>query len=130
MRELREKLLRIFAHDGHGFSRNRNFHAFDDREVRRAARDGKLLQSLTADLLARELTQISVAVIDTPSGHQRFVVELAWDGGRRVSYLTQTEMDLLGENERVSKVLAGVTHGIHWGRAGRAPARRKRSLGL
>ena len=105
MRELRETLLRRFYENPERLSRNQNFHAFLDPKVRNAARAGRLLRSLRADLLERNLLHVQVDPDPAANGHGGVVVELIWREGLRRSYLTDHELAILCEDQRVSQRL-------------------------
>jgi hypothetical protein len=99
------QLLRRFFRAPSRMSRNRNFHSFLDARVRYAAHIGRLLRSLRADLLERDLETVRLTPGEPVQGEQRHVLELSWPGGRRRSVLTAAELAIFLEDEEVERVL-------------------------
>lgn len=97
---------RLFRDDEVKFSRNQNFEAFEDPQVKRAARIWRHLSSVEDDLLAAHPAgDVRLEAVEREGG--RIVVRLTFKGGggKRVSYLTRPEWALLLENDRVTDIL-------------------------
>lgn len=104
--DLTYKIVRRILRDREvGFSRNRNFEAYEDEKVKRALRIARHLQSVERDLIAAGGNEVNLQAVEQ-SGDQ-IVVRLAYHSGngRRVSYLSTTEWLLLLESPTVSAVL-------------------------
>lgn len=97
---------RLLCDDDVQFSRNKNFEAYEDPEVKRAMRLYRHLQSLEDDLLELDDPQ-SVRLEAVERQEQRVTVRLVFveQKGRRISYLKPREWELLLENERVADIL-------------------------
>ncbi len=97
---------RLLRDDDVQFSRNRNFEAYEDPQVKRALRLYRHLQSLEDDLLDLEDPE-SVRLEAVERSDQRVTVRLVFaeQKGRRISYLKPQEWELLLENERVCDIL-------------------------
>lgn len=98
---------RLLRDDDVGFSRNKNFDAYEDRAVKRAVRIYHHLESIEDDLL--ELAPGGDVVLDTVDreSEDKLAVKLTFadSEARRVSFLTAKEWALLLENDRVSSIL-------------------------
>ena len=98
---------RLLRDDEVGFSRNKNFDAYEDPTVERAVRIYHHLESVEEDLL--ELAPGGDVVLEAVDrkNEDRLVVKLAFGDreARRVSYLSRKDWKLLLENERVSDIL-------------------------
>lgn len=97
---------RLLRDDDVQFSRNRNFEAYEDPQVKRAMRLYRHLQSLEDDLLALE-QQDSVDLETVERTKDQVTVKLVFSEqkGRRISYLKPREWALLLENDRISGIL-------------------------
>ncbi len=100
---------RLLRDDDVQFSRNRNFEAYEDPQVKRAMRLYRHLQSLEDDLLALDDPQ-TVRLQAVERDEEQVTVRLVFSRqkGRRISYLAPREWELLLENERVSDILRTV----------------------
>lgn len=105
MREIQHKLLRR-VYRGR-LSRNKHFYAFLDPKVHRAARVGRHLRSIKADLLRRDFDDLSLAREPGNNGDGRVIIELTWRDSRRTSYLSEAELDLLREDKQIDRILSG-----------------------
>jgi hypothetical protein len=104
--DLTYKIVRRILRDREvGFSRNRNFEAYEDEKVKRALRIARHLQSVERDLIAAGGNEVNLQAVEQ-SGDQ-IVVRLAYQSGKghRVSYLSTMEWLLLLESPTVSAVL-------------------------
>ncbi len=100
---------RLLRDDDVQFSRNKNFEAYEDPQVKRAMRLYRHLHSLEEDLLALEDPSM-VRLEAVEETDERVTVRLVFveQKGRRISYLKPREWELLLENERVSDILRGL----------------------
>ena len=98
---------RLFRDDEVGFSRNKNFDAYEDPTVERAVRIYHHLESIEEDLL--ELAPGGDVILEAVDREDddRLVVKLTFGDrdARRVSYLSRKDWRLLLENERLSALL-------------------------
>lgn len=98
---------RLLRDDEVGFSRNKNFDAYEDPAVQRAVRIYHHLESIEEDLL--ELAPGGDVILDAVdrNSDDRLAVKLTFGDSeaRRVSYLKPKEWALLLENDRVSSIL-------------------------
>jgi hypothetical protein len=98
---------RLFRDDEVGFSRNKNFDAYEDPTVERAVRIYHHLESIEEDLL--ELAPGGDVILEAvdEEDEDRLVVKLTFGDrdARRVSYLSRKDWRLLLENDRVSAIL-------------------------
>lgn len=96
---------RLLRDDDVSFSRNKNFEAHEDAIVRRAVRLYRHLRSIEADLLAAGLGEVRLEAVE--HGASRVTVRLRYpaSGGRRESYLSEQEWDLLMESSRIAEIL-------------------------
>ena len=97
---------RLLRDDDVQFSRNKNFEAYEDAQVKRATRLYRHLRSVEDDLLSLDDPQtVRLEAVERKEG--RVVVRLVFAErkGRRISYLKPREWELLLENERVSDIL-------------------------
>lgn len=104
--DLTHKIVRrLLRDDDVAFSRNKNFEAHEDPMVKRAVRIYRHLRSVERDLLDAAHGEVEVVAVDREP--ERVTVRLTFpaSGGRRESYLTEQEWDLLTESERVSDIL-------------------------
>lgn len=95
---------RLLRDDEVGFSRNQNFEAYEDPKVKRAVRIYRHLSSVEDDLL--EIGgDVELEAVEREEG--RLIIKLSFAGGsgRRVSFLTPREWELLLENDRVTDIL-------------------------
>lgn len=99
--EFKHRLLRRFVDEPERMSRNRNFHAYLDPRVRRAARVGRILRSLRADLQGRVVAGARLVRDSNPVGPGNYVLELRFDNGVRRTHLDRLELELLLEDEDV-----------------------------
>jgi hypothetical protein len=105
MREIEQKLLRRVYR--RRLSRNKHFYAFLDPKVRRAARVGRHLRSIKADLLRRDFDDLSIGHEPGVNGDGRVIIELTWHDSRRTSYLSEAELELLREDKQIDRILRG-----------------------
>lgn len=104
--DLTHKIVRrLLRDDDVSFSRNKNFEAHEDAMVKRAVRIYKHLRSIERDLLAAGDGEMRIDAIDR--NPPRVTVRLSYPsaGGRRESYLTEQEWDLLTESDRIAEIL-------------------------
>lgn len=105
--DLTHKIVRRLLRDRDvEFSRNQNFDAYEDPRVKRAMRIFRHLQSVERDLLALgERGRVELDALERTE--EQVVVRLAFSGsgGRRTSFLSPAEWELLLENDRVSAIL-------------------------
>ena len=98
---------RLLRDDEVGFSRNKNFDAYEDPTVQRAVRIYHHLDSIEEDLL--ELAPGGDVILDAVDrgSDDRLAVKLTFGDSeaKRVSYLKPREWALLLENDRVSSIL-------------------------
>lgn len=97
--EFKERLLRRFIEEPERMSRNRNFHAYLDPRVRRAARTGRVVRSLREDLREREIERAELGRDPESNGHPRYFLELRFPDGIRRTFLNRVELHLLLEDE-------------------------------
>ena len=97
---------RLLRDDDVQFSRNRNFDAYEDAQVKRAMRLYRHLQSLEDDLLEVDTADsVDLETVERNQGKVTVRLVFAERKGRRISYLEPREWELLLENERVSDIL-------------------------
>lgn len=97
---------RLLRDDDVQFSRNRNFEAYEDPQVKRAMRLYRHLQSLEDDLLELEdPDKIRLEAVERDGGVVTVRLVFVEQKGRRISYLKPREWELLLENEEVSDIL-------------------------
>lgn len=104
--DLTYKIVRRLLRDREvGFSRNRNFEAYEDPRVKRALRIARHLASVEKDLLLAGGEDVTLQAVEQQDG--QVVVRLSYrsGNGRRVSFLTSSEWALLLESERIREVL-------------------------
>lgn len=110
MMDLTHKIVRrLLRDDDVQFSRNRNFEAYEDPRVKRALRIFRHLRSVEEDLLEVEPAgEVDLEAVERDRG--RVVVRLRFGEGRgrRISFLSPAEWELLLENERVTRILRGL----------------------
>ncbi|MFB6350498.1 MAG: hypothetical protein ABEN55_12930 [Bradymonadaceae bacterium] len=98
---------RLLRDDEVGFSRNKNFDAYEDPTVQRAVRIYHHLESIEEDLL--ELAPGGDVILDAVdrNADDRLALKLTFGDSeaRRVAYLKPREWALLLENDRVSSIL-------------------------
>lgn len=100
---------RLLRDDDVQFSRNRNFEAYEDPQVKRAMRLYRHLQSLEDDLLGLEDPRsVRLEAVERDGGRVTVRLVFAEQKGRRISYLKPREWELLLENERVCDILSGL----------------------
>jgi hypothetical protein len=95
---------RLLRDDEVGFSRNRNFEAYEDPKVKRAVRIYRHLSSVEDDLLEVG-GGVDLEAVERDEGRVVIKLSFAEGSGRRVSFLTPREWGLLLENERVTDIL-------------------------
>jgi hypothetical protein len=95
---------RLLRDDEVGFSRNRNFEAYEDPKVKRAVRIYRHLSSVEDDLLDVG-GGVDLEAVERDEGRVVIKLSFAEGSGRRVSFLTPREWGLLLENERVTDIL-------------------------
>lgn len=95
---------RLLRDDEAGFSRNRNFEAYEDPKVKRAVRIYRHLSSVEDDLLEVG-GGVDLEAVERDEGRVVIKLSFAEGSGRRVSFLTPREWGLLLENERVTDIL-------------------------
>ncbi|MBN1947515.1 MAG: hypothetical protein JW797_17725 [Bradymonadales bacterium] len=105
MRDFRQRTIRHLYRDARRLSRNRHFHAYLDPQVKNAALIARLLRSLRHDLLNRPIDRLTLQRLCGVSGDW-FLLEMAWEGARRTSYLTEFEINLLREDAQLAEILA------------------------
>ena len=97
---------RLLRDDDVQFSRNKNFEAYEDPQVKRAMRLYRHLQSLEDDLLdLDESERARLEAVERREDQVTVRLVFAEKKGRRISYLKPREWELLLENERVSDIL-------------------------
>lgn len=104
--DLTYKIVRRLLRDREvDFSRNRNFEAYEDPLVQRALRIARHLQSVERDLLAAEGDDVRLEAVEENAGE--VVVRLSYRSGhgKRVSYLTAGEWNLLLESDPLRTLL-------------------------
>ncbi len=100
---------RLLRDDDVQFSRNRNFEAYEDPQVKRAMRLYRHLRSLEEDLLALgEGDKVDLETVERREDQVTVKLVFSEQKGRRISYLDPREWELLLENERVSGILRGL----------------------
>ena len=104
MKDFPTRMLRRFYRDAQRLSRNRYFHAYLEPRVRNAARAGRLLRSLRNDLINRKLITVRMRSANGLPGNW-VLLEIMWDGARRTSYLTESELSILREDEQIDRLL-------------------------
>jgi hypothetical protein len=108
--DLTHKIVRRLLRDQEvGFSRNQNFEAYEDPRVKRAVRIFRHLRSVEDDLLA--LVPDGAVELDAlERDKERIIIRLVFAdaGGRRASFLSASEWELLLENDRVTNILRGL----------------------
>lgn len=105
--ETRSLVLRMREAPG-GFSRNRNFEAFEGPHGRRARQVARFLDSLERDLLRPSYggSVLVEEVAERPDVEIRLSFPCL--SGSRTSYLTREEFEILLRNPAVQEVLAPV----------------------
>lgn len=108
--ELTYKIVRRLLRDQEvGFSRNKNYEAYEDTRVQRAVRIFRHLRSVENDLLkiapGDPDSQVELDALERDK--QRVVIRLVFAdaGGRRASFLSSAHWELLLENDRVTDIL-------------------------
>lgn len=97
---------RLLRDDDVQFSRNKNFEAYEDPQVKRAMRLYRHLQSLEDDLLdLDESDRARLEAVERREDQVTVRLVFAEKKGRRISYLKPREWELLLENQRVSDIL-------------------------
>lgn len=97
---------RLLRDDDVQFSRNRNFEAYEDPQVKRALRLYRHLRSLEADLLGLDDPgEVSLEAVERDQEQVTVRLVFQESQGRRISYLKPREWQLLLENKRVSDIL-------------------------
>lgn len=96
---------RLLRDDEVSFSRNKNFEAHEDPIVKRAVRIYRHLRSVEDDLLSADDGDVELQAVEREA--ERVTVRLSFPtgGGRRASFLSEQEWDLLTESDRVSDIL-------------------------
>ena len=96
---------RLLRDDDVGFSRNRNFEAYEDPTIRQAARIFRHLKSVEDNLLASPEGQVRIEAVEQRS--TKMVIRLTFLASetRRISYLNGREWELLLANGRVAEIL-------------------------
>jgi len=103
MNRLRNQVLRRVMEGPNSLSRNRNFHAYTDPNIRQSARIGRVLRSLRQDLLGREWTGLEISRPD--SGPKQVVIVISWSNQKRTCFVSEDEFALLLEDGRVFHLL-------------------------
>jgi hypothetical protein len=108
--DLTHKIVRRLLRDDEvGFSRNKNFDAYEDPKVQRAVRIYHHLESIEEDLL--ELApggDVILEAVDQQQGPDETLalkLTFADSDARRVSFVKPKEWALLLENDRVASIL-------------------------
>ncbi|MFB6263074.1 MAG: hypothetical protein ABEL76_05535 [Bradymonadaceae bacterium] len=97
---------RLLRDDDVGFSRNKNFDAYDDERVEQAVRRYHHIESVEHELL--ELAPGGDAIlgnIEWDGDQLAITFEYTDDRARRTSYLNPRDWQLLLENERIDAIL-------------------------
>ena len=104
--DLTHKIVRrLLRDDDVSFSRNKNFEAHEDAMVKRAVRLYRHLRSIEHDLLAAGKGEMALeAVLQTD---EQVTIRLTYpsNGGRRESFLSTQEWELLLDSARVAEIL-------------------------
>jgi hypothetical protein len=100
---------RLLRDDEVGFSRNKNFDAYEDPKVQRAVRIYHHLESIEEDLL--ELApggDVILEAVDQERPDETLALKLTFadSDARRVSFVKPKEWALLLENDRVASILS------------------------
>lgn len=104
--DLTHKIFRrLLRDDDVGFSRNKNFDAYEDPMVKRAFRIYRHLRSIERDLLAADEGLVDIEAVHRDGSRVTVRLSFPAQGGKRHSYLTSKEWDLLVESERVADIL-------------------------
>lgn len=97
---------RLLRDDDVQFSRNRNYEAYEDPQVKRAMRLYRHLRSLEEDLLALgEDESVDLETVERTEDKVTVKLVFSEQKGRRISYLKPREWELLLENERIYGIL-------------------------
>ena len=97
---------RLLRDDEVQFSRNRNFEAYEDPQVKRAMRLYRHLRSLEEDLLALgEDDSVDLETVERSEDKVTVKLVFSEQKGRRISYLDPREWELLLESDEVSGIL-------------------------
>ncbi len=94
---------RLLRDDDVGFSRNKNYDAYDDPKVQRAARIYRILRSLERELLEVTPAQLSLGI--APGA---LTIHIQTTEHRRESVVTPPEWELLVESQEVANLLRPV----------------------
>ena len=104
--DLTHKIVRrLLRDDDVGFSRNKNFDAYEDPMVKRAFRIYRHLRSIERDLLSASDGSVEIEAVLRSEGRVTVRLSFPSGGGKRHSYLTNKEWELLVECQEVSDVL-------------------------
>jgi hypothetical protein len=105
MEELQYRLIERLRQDPGAFSRNKNFHAFEDPELVRARKIFRHLRAVERDLLA--FGRAGGVTVSPEARGVRISVRLDAISGTRTAFLTAREFSLLLENPEIRALLSG-----------------------
>jgi len=96
---------RLLRDDDVGFSRNRNFDAYEDATIRHAAKIFRHLKSVEDNLLSAPEGEVAIDAVEHQSS--KIVIRLTFTASNatRISYLNAREWKLLLANGRVAEIL-------------------------
>ncbi len=96
---------RLLRDDEVSFSRNKNFEAYEDPMVKRAVRIYRHLRSVEDDLLSADDGDVELEAVERDEENVTVRLSFPTGGGKRASFLSEQEWDLLTESDRVSDIL-------------------------
>jgi len=100
-----DKIVARLYRDEGTFSRNKNFEAYEDPNVRRAARIYRQLKSLEQDLLEHgRPDNVEITIADV-GDEARLRLRIETEDGRRTAFLSRFELNLMRENPALQPLL-------------------------
>jgi hypothetical protein len=98
---------RLLRDDDVSFSRNKYYQAYEDRLVKRAVRIVRHLRSIEHDILEATSAGAPVRLEHVEEDGEVVTLRLSYaaGGGKRTSYVSSAEWDLLLESDRVADIL-------------------------
>ncbi len=104
--DLTHKIVRRLLRDDEvGFSRNKNFDAYEASMVKRARRIYRHLRSIEHDLLGARDGDVQIVAVERQGNEVTVKLSFPAQGGTRHSYLSGKEWELLIESDRVADIL-------------------------
>ncbi len=92
------RLVELLVHHPERFSRNRNFHAFDEPALRRARRIARQLRAVRDRIV--NLPDDAIRLVQHPDGLELTIEDTAHNL-TQVAYLSQDEFEILCQDPRM-----------------------------